>query len=156
MLIPNVLFRCNGSAVLLTNKAKHVKRAKYSIPHIVRTNLASNDVAFNCVMQTEDAERKLGVRLNKDLIKVRLCLLGCAGMFWHGAGLICWPAVQSAQAGPMPEQGPDEAEAELVGLCRHALACSKAGFVRVCWHVLAWSRSDLLACSAKCASWAYA
>jgi 3-ketoacyl-CoA synthase len=70
MLIPNVLFRCNGSAVLLTNKAKHVKRAKYSIPHIVRTNLASNDVAFNCVMQTEDAERKLGVRLNKDLIKV--------------------------------------------------------------------------------------
>jgi 3-ketoacyl-CoA synthase len=71
MLIPNVLFRCNGSAVLLTNKASHVRRAKYSIPHIVRTNLAANDVAFNCVMQTEDAERKLGVRLNKDLIQVR-------------------------------------------------------------------------------------
>lgn len=70
MLIPNVLFRCNGSAVLLTNKSAHVRRAKYTIPHIVRTNLASNDVAFNCVMQTEDAERKLGVRLNKDLIKV--------------------------------------------------------------------------------------
>lgn len=70
MLIPNVLFRCNGSAVLLTNKAAHAKRAKYTIPHIVRTNLASNDVAYNCVMQTEDAERKLGVRLNKDLIQV--------------------------------------------------------------------------------------
>lgn len=76
MLIPNVLFRANGSAVLLTNKAKHVRRAKYSIPHIVRTNLASNDVAFNCVIQTEDAERKLGVRLNKDLIQVGFCR-GC-------------------------------------------------------------------------------
>lgn len=79
MLIPNVLFRCNGSAVLLTNKAKHARRAKYSIPHIVRTNLASNDVAFNCVMQTEDAERKLGVRLNKDLIKVGEYRLRCQG-----------------------------------------------------------------------------
>lgn len=79
MLIPNVLFRCNGSAVLLTNKSKHIKRAKYSIPHIVRTNLAANDVAFNCVMQTEDAERKLGVRLNKDLIQVGCSLCICLG-----------------------------------------------------------------------------
>lgn len=80
MLIPNVLFRCNGSAVLLTNKASHVRRAKYSIPHIVRTNLAANDVAFNCVMQTEDAERKLGVRLNKDLIQVGMCV--CCVCVW--------------------------------------------------------------------------
>jgi 3-ketoacyl-CoA synthase len=70
MLIPNVLFRCNGAAVLLTNKAAHARTAKYRIPHIVRTNMAADDVAFNCVMQTEDAERKLGVRLNKDLVKV--------------------------------------------------------------------------------------
>ncbi|WIA31113.1 hypothetical protein OEZ86_001137 [Tetradesmus obliquus] len=70
MLIPNCLFRSNGSAVLLSNKAGHARRAKYSIKHVVRTNLAANDVAYNCVMQTEDAEGKLGVRLNKDLIKV--------------------------------------------------------------------------------------
>lgn len=70
MLIPNVLFRSNGSAVLLTNRAGHARRAKYDVAHVVRTNLAANDVAFNCVVQTEDAERKLGVRLNKDLIRV--------------------------------------------------------------------------------------
>ncbi|WIA09022.1 hypothetical protein OEZ85_008436 [Tetradesmus obliquus] len=70
MLIPNVLFRCNGSAVLLTNRRCDVPRAKYTISHIVRTNLAADDTAYNCVMQTEDAERKVGVRLNKDLIQV--------------------------------------------------------------------------------------
>eukprot|EP00878_Enallax_costatus_P021998 GHUV01023320.1.p1 GENE.GHUV01023320.1~~GHUV01023320.1.p1 ORF type:complete len:178 (+),score=56.82 GHUV01023320.1:2264-2797(+) len=32
--------------------------------------MASDDVAYNCVMQTEDDERKVGVRLNKDLVKV--------------------------------------------------------------------------------------
>lgn len=51
MLIPNCLFRSNGSAVLLTNKPRHARRAKYTIPHIVRTNLAADDVAYNCVMQ---------------------------------------------------------------------------------------------------------
>jgi 3-ketoacyl-CoA synthase len=51
MLIPNCLFRSNGSAVLLSNKAGHVRRAKYNIAHIVRTNMAANDVAYNCVMQ---------------------------------------------------------------------------------------------------------
>eukprot|EP00882_Tetradesmus_deserticola_P006257 GHRQ01006585.1.p2 GENE.GHRQ01006585.1~~GHRQ01006585.1.p2 ORF type:complete len:321 (+),score=147.63 GHRQ01006585.1:1207-2169(+) len=67
---PQVLFRCNGSAVLLTNRSCHAARAKYTIQHIVRTNLASDDTAYNCVVQTEDAERHVGVRLNKDLIKV--------------------------------------------------------------------------------------
>jgi len=60
MLIPNCLFRSNGSAVLLSNRPCDAARAKYSIKHIVRTNLAADDVAFNCVMQTEDAEGKVG------------------------------------------------------------------------------------------------
>lgn len=68
--IPNCLFRSNGSVVLLTNKSCHARKAKYTIPHVVRTNLAANDVAYNCVYQTEDGEGKLGVRLNKDLIRV--------------------------------------------------------------------------------------
>jgi hypothetical protein len=46
-----VLFRCNGSAVLLTNRSCDVPRAKYTIQHIVRTNLAADDTAYNCVMQ---------------------------------------------------------------------------------------------------------
>ena len=59
MLIPNCLFRSNGSAVLLSNRPCDAGSAKYSIKHIVRTNLAADDVAFNCVMQTEDAEGKV-------------------------------------------------------------------------------------------------
>uniref|UniRef100_A0A383VN25 3-ketoacyl-CoA synthase n=1 Tax=Tetradesmus obliquus TaxID=3088 RepID=A0A383VN25_TETOB len=70
MLICNCLFRSNGAAILLSNKAADVKRAKYNIRNIVRTNMAADDVAYNCVVQTEDAERKVGVRLNKDLVKV--------------------------------------------------------------------------------------
>lgn len=66
----NCLFRSNGSAVLLSSKAADTCRSKYWIRNIVRTNLASDDVAYNCVVQTEDEERKIGVRLNKDLVKV--------------------------------------------------------------------------------------
>lgn len=59
MLIPNVLFRANGSAVLLSNKQADVRRAKYAIRNIVRTHLAADDVAYNCVIQMEDAERNV-------------------------------------------------------------------------------------------------
>lgn len=46
MLIPNVLFRCNGSAVLVSNKPQHARRAKYLIRDIVRTNMAADDEAY--------------------------------------------------------------------------------------------------------------
>lgn len=59
MLIPNVLFRANGSAVLLSNKARDARRSKYCIRNVVRTHLASDDVAYNCVIQMEDAERNV-------------------------------------------------------------------------------------------------
>lgn len=59
MLIPNCLFRSNGSAVVLSNRPRDVPRAKYTIRNLVRTNLAADDVAFNCVMQTEDDEGKV-------------------------------------------------------------------------------------------------
>jgi hypothetical protein len=56
MLIPNVLFRANGSAVLLSNTPRDARRAKYAIRNVVRTHLASDDVAYNCVIQMEDAD----------------------------------------------------------------------------------------------------
>lgn len=56
MLIPNVLFRANGSAVLLSNKGRDASRSKYCIRNVVRTHLASDDVAYNCVIQMEDAD----------------------------------------------------------------------------------------------------
>lgn len=38
--------------------------------HVVRTNLACDDVAFNCVMQLQDEQGMMGVRLNKDIVQV--------------------------------------------------------------------------------------
>lgn len=70
MLIPNCLFRSNGSAVLLSNRSCDAAFAKYSIKHLVRTNLAADDVAFNCVMQTEDAEGKVISILELNSIEV--------------------------------------------------------------------------------------
>uniref|UniRef100_A0A383WBH3 Very-long-chain 3-oxoacyl-CoA synthase n=1 Tax=Tetradesmus obliquus TaxID=3088 RepID=A0A383WBH3_TETOB len=70
MLLINCLFRANGAAVLLTNKPRDTRRSKYWVKHIVRTNLAKDDVAFNCVMQTEDEEKLVGVRLTKDIVGV--------------------------------------------------------------------------------------
>lgn len=63
MLIPNVLFRANGSAVLLSNKRRDVRRSKYCIRNVVRTHLANDDVAYNCVIQMEDAERNVSTNL---------------------------------------------------------------------------------------------
>jgi hypothetical protein len=51
VLLVQCLFRSNGSAVLLSNKTADMKRAKYHIRNIVRTNMAADDVAYNCVMQ---------------------------------------------------------------------------------------------------------
>jgi hypothetical protein len=42
------------------------------VQHVVRTNLACDDTAFNCVMQLQDEEGTMGVRLNKDIVQVRV------------------------------------------------------------------------------------
>jgi 3-ketoacyl-CoA synthase len=70
MMVPNCLFRANGSAVLLSNHAKDSYRAKYRLAHLVRTILAADDEAFKCIHQVEDAEAKLGVSLRKELVTV--------------------------------------------------------------------------------------
>ncbi len=38
------------------------RRAKYSLQHVVRTHLAENDAAYNCVYEMEDGEGNRGVR----------------------------------------------------------------------------------------------
>lgn len=89
MLIPNCLFRSNGSAVLLSNRPCDAARAKYSIKHIVRTNLAADDVAFNCVMQTEDEEGKV----SRNILVVgrglgRMGLIPCTHSAVRGAAAV--------------------------------------------------------------------
>ena len=55
MLVPNCIFRSNGAAVLLSNKRSEAWRAKYELKHVVRTIIAKDDEAFQCVYQMEDA-----------------------------------------------------------------------------------------------------
>jgi 3-ketoacyl-CoA synthase len=68
--VPNVLFRSNGAAVLLSSRPADATTAKYTIRHIVRTIMAADDEAYRCVWQTEDAEGESGVDLKKELIGV--------------------------------------------------------------------------------------
>jgi hypothetical protein len=46
------------------------RRSKYELQHVVRTNLAANDTAFNCVFEVEDEAGVRGVRLGKELMGV--------------------------------------------------------------------------------------
>jgi 3-ketoacyl-CoA synthase len=70
MLISNTLFRMGGAAILLSNKWKDGFRAKYQLNCTVRVHKGANDMAYNCVYQSEDQEGKRGVAISKDLLKV--------------------------------------------------------------------------------------
>ena len=70
MLIPNCLFRVGGAAMLLSNRRSDGWRAKYELQHVVRTNLAADDAAYNCVYEGEDDAGVRGVRLSKELMAI--------------------------------------------------------------------------------------
>lgn len=72
MLVSNCIFRANGAAMLLSSRRADAGGAKYRLQHVVRTNLAADDQAYNCVMQLDDAEEKV-----------------CAYVFW-GVDLLGW------------------------------------------------------------------
>jgi len=46
------------------------RRAKYRLQHVVRTNLAASDAAYQCVFETEDEAGIRGVKLSKELMSV--------------------------------------------------------------------------------------
>ena len=56
------------------------RRAKYELQHVVRTNLAANDAAYNCVYEGEDEDNVRGVRLSKELMAIAgaACVCVCA------------------------------------------------------------------------------
>jgi 3-ketoacyl-CoA synthase len=68
-LLQNILFRCGGAAVVLSNKWTDAFRAKFKLLHVVRTQYVSEDSA-GCVYETQDENLVRGVRLSKDLVKV--------------------------------------------------------------------------------------
>ncbi|PKU67404.1 3-ketoacyl-CoA synthase 10 [Dendrobium catenatum] len=70
MLIPNCFFRMGCSAVLLSNRRRDFRRAKYRLEHIVRTHKGSDDRSFRCVYQEEDDQRIKGLSISRDLMEV--------------------------------------------------------------------------------------
>lgn len=83
MMLSNCLFRVGGAAMLLSNKSKDKRLAKYKLVHVVRTHRGSDDKAYKCVYQDQDETGKVGVSLSKDLmanaggaLKINITTLG--------------------------------------------------------------------------------
>ncbi|KAK9266063.1 hypothetical protein L1049_018787 [Liquidambar formosana] len=70
MLIPNCFFRMGCSAVLLSNRRRDYRRAKYSLEHIVRTHKGADDRSFRCVHQEEDDQQFRGLKISKELMEI--------------------------------------------------------------------------------------
>ena len=70
MSIPNHLFKVGGAAILLSNKPKDRRKAKYRLMHTVRSHFGAKDDSYQCVFQQEDDEGFRGVRLDKSLMKI--------------------------------------------------------------------------------------
>ncbi|XP_020584708.1 3-ketoacyl-CoA synthase 6-like [Phalaenopsis equestris] len=70
MLIPNCLFRLGGAAILLSASPSHRHRSKYELLHVVRTHLASDDIAYRCLWMEEDEAGHLGISLGKQVVEV--------------------------------------------------------------------------------------
>jgi predicted naringenin-chalcone synthase len=68
-LIQNTLFRCGGSAMVLSNSWLDGRRAWYKLLHTVRVQ-GTGDAAYECVYEGEDATGEKGVRLSKEIVKV--------------------------------------------------------------------------------------
>mmetsp|Transcript_22509 Transcript_22509/g.47387 ORF Transcript_22509/g.47387 Transcript_22509/m.47387 type:complete len:496 (-) Transcript_22509:1057-2544(-) len=70
MSIPNHLFKVGGAAMLVSNKGRDRRVAKYQLMHTVRSHIGSKDQAYECVFQQEDNEGYTGVKLDKTLMTV--------------------------------------------------------------------------------------
>ncbi|CAL9110605.1 unnamed protein product [Musa textilis] len=70
MLIPNCFFRMGCSAVLLSNRRRDFRRAKYRLEHIVRTHKGADERSFRSVYQEEDRQRIKGLSISRDLMEV--------------------------------------------------------------------------------------
>ncbi|KAK1279685.1 3-ketoacyl-CoA synthase 7 [Acorus gramineus] len=70
MLLANCLFRMGGAAILLSNRKKDKKTAKYVLKELVHTNLASDNKSYECIFQQPDEEGIVGVSLSRDILQV--------------------------------------------------------------------------------------
>ncbi|PQQ11830.1 3-ketoacyl-CoA synthase 7 [Prunus yedoensis var. nudiflora] len=70
MLLPNLLFRMGGAAILLSSRKRDKRTAKYELQHIVRTHIGLDDEAYQSVFQQLDEAGHVGVSLSRALIPV--------------------------------------------------------------------------------------
>ncbi|KAK1315244.1 3-ketoacyl-CoA synthase 10 [Acorus calamus] len=70
MLVPNCFFRMGCSAVLLSNRRRDFRRAKYRLEHIVRTHKGGDGRSFRSVYQEEDEQRLKGLSISRDIMEV--------------------------------------------------------------------------------------
>uniref|UniRef100_A0A175YHL9 3-ketoacyl-CoA synthase n=1 Tax=Daucus carota subsp. sativus TaxID=79200 RepID=A0A175YHL9_DAUCS len=70
MLVSNCIFRLGGAAILLSSCPVDEFSSKYQLTHTVRTHKGADDLAYNSVVQQEDDDNMVGVKLSKQLIAV--------------------------------------------------------------------------------------
>ncbi|WVZ61705.1 hypothetical protein U9M48_011535 [Paspalum notatum var. saurae] len=68
MQLGNCLFRCGGSAALLTSDPALRGRAKMELRLLVRATLAADDDAHSCIEQRDDGDGAVGIGLSRRLI----------------------------------------------------------------------------------------
>ena len=73
MSIPNHLFKVGGAAILLSNKRKDRRKAKYKLLHTVRTHIGAKDEAYQTVFQQEDAEGQVSFEEKNKKLSSRCC-----------------------------------------------------------------------------------
>lgn len=73
MMVANSLFRMGGAAILLSRDSCSIGKRpapRYKLTNLVRIHMGANTNAYTCVFQDIDKENKLGVRLDKSLMKI--------------------------------------------------------------------------------------
>lgn len=92
MMVANSLFRMGGAAVMLTRNSTGGSRppARWRLKELVRVHMGADTAAYTCVFQDVDKENKLGVRLDKNLMRVaakslerNMTRLGPLILPWH-------------------------------------------------------------------------
>ncbi|CAF2283409.1 hypothetical protein BRARA_D01714 [Brassica rapa] len=69
MILANCLFRSGGCAILLTNKRSLRKKAMFRLKCMVRTHHGAREDSYNCCIQSEDEQGRVGFYLGKNLPK---------------------------------------------------------------------------------------